>query len=283
MNTHPLGDPVPAVGEGNAKGEIAAIFADIRTSLGTSSVNLIWRHLAMFPGALSWCWRTIAPLHQRSELGDAARDFRRELTGPTLPQLPPEVLHILEIEAKDIALISSTLRGYQMSCTMNILSLNALLLLLKDSAHGALPGTTPKQVETHAVAPPLQKMARLLNPEEMPPPVAELAWRLNSLCTPGDPILASLYRYLANWPSFLALTWSLIAPMEADGRLPMAIERTLTAADARAKALLPFLTPPTEAMDSAVRDIVCKALEDFARGAIVKIIPITQALMTAVG
>lgn len=284
MKTRPLGDPMAAMSEADAEGEIAAIFADIRTSLGTSSVNLIWRHLATFPGALSWCWRTIAPLHRRSELGDAARDFRRELTGPTLPRLPNELLSILGLGQNDIALISSTMRGYQMSCTMNILFLNALLLLLlTGSASGSRLGAAPVQIGTSAVSPSMQKMARLLNPEEMPPAVAQLAWRLNSFCTPGDPILASLYRYLANWPAFLALTWSLIAPMEADGRLRTAIDQTLTEADIRAQTLLPFLASPAEALESMTRDAVRKAVDEFARSAIVKVIPITRVLMTGVG
>lgn len=283
MNKRGPGDSVPAISECEATGEIATIFADIRTSLGTSSVNLIWRHLATIPGALTWCWSAIAPLHRHGELGHEARNFRRGLKGPTLPQLPPEVLAILELKATDIELICSTMRGYQMSCTMNILSLNALLLLLKDSPGGANADATPAPTISLGTAPALQTMARLLSPEEMSSPVADLAWRLNSLYTPGDPILASLYRYLANWPSFLALTWALLAPIEMDGRLRTAIEQSLTDADARVPSLLSFLAPPAERLDLATSEIVCKALEDFARGAIVKVIPITRVLLTALG
>jgi len=51
-----MSDPVPAITEAGATGEIAAIFADIRHVLGVEVVNLIWRHLATLPGALPWAW-----------------------------------------------------------------------------------------------------------------------------------------------------------------------------------------------------------------------------------
>ena len=48
-----MSDPVPAITEAAATGETATIFADIRGVLGVDVVNLIWRHLAVNPGALS--------------------------------------------------------------------------------------------------------------------------------------------------------------------------------------------------------------------------------------
>ena len=49
-------DPVVAVTEQNAEGQVAEIYQDIRATLGVPVVNLIWRHLATFPGALEWSW-----------------------------------------------------------------------------------------------------------------------------------------------------------------------------------------------------------------------------------
>ena len=45
-----MSDPVPAIREADATGAVAAIFADIRAVFGVGVVNLIWRHLAVFPG-----------------------------------------------------------------------------------------------------------------------------------------------------------------------------------------------------------------------------------------
>jgi len=52
-------DPVAAIGEKAAIGETAEIFADIRSTLDVEVVNLIWRHLATFPGALQWVWASL--------------------------------------------------------------------------------------------------------------------------------------------------------------------------------------------------------------------------------
>ncbi len=61
-------ESVPSVLETAATGEIADIYSDIRKTLGTSVVNLIWRNLATIPDALLWTWSTVRPLY----LGPAA-------------------------------------------------------------------------------------------------------------------------------------------------------------------------------------------------------------------
>ena len=67
-----MSDPVPAITESAATGEIAAIFADIRRVLGVDVVNLIWRHLATIPGALPWSWRTLRPLYADGTIAEEA-------------------------------------------------------------------------------------------------------------------------------------------------------------------------------------------------------------------
>ncbi len=47
-------DPVPAIAEAEATGETVELYTDIRATLGVPVVNLIWRHLAVFPGGLAW-------------------------------------------------------------------------------------------------------------------------------------------------------------------------------------------------------------------------------------
>lgn len=285
MTEHSLMDPVPAVKENDAEGEIATIFDDIRTSLGTTSVNLIWRHLATFPGALPWCWEAIAPLLRSGELGELARNLREALTGPNLSEMPPEAREALSLSADDFAQIGSTLRGYFRSCTINIVSLNALVICMEDAHAATAPAAAPFiPVADMRQRPPMEKMARLLSPSEMPPHVAKLAWRLNGLGERGDGrILASLYRYLANWPTFLGATWMLIEPLAANGQLGIAIDRVLVEADARARQLLPRLNLPVAALDAPTHQAVTAALQDFGRNAIAKSIPITRVLLKVLG
>src|SRR6185436_3814972 len=54
-----MSDRFPAVAEAAATGETAALFADIRATVGVRVVNLVWRHLATIDGALPWAWAAV--------------------------------------------------------------------------------------------------------------------------------------------------------------------------------------------------------------------------------
>src|SRR5260370_37121737 len=98
-----MSDPVPAITEAAATGEIAAIFADIRLVLGVDVVNLIWRHLATIPGALRWSWRALRPLYADGTIAEAAaaRDGDRAL--PRLPPFPAPDLAAPGLVAHEVA------------------------------------------------------------------------------------------------------------------------------------------------------------------------------------
>ena len=68
----PMTDPVQAIREADATGETAEIFADIRQVYRVGVVNLIWRHLATFPGALAWVWGAVRPLYCDGTIAQAA-------------------------------------------------------------------------------------------------------------------------------------------------------------------------------------------------------------------
>ena len=67
-------ESVPSVLETAATGEIAEIYADIRGTLGTSVVNLIWRNLATMPDALPWTWSAVRPLYLAPAAAHAEAD-----------------------------------------------------------------------------------------------------------------------------------------------------------------------------------------------------------------
>ena len=58
-----MSDPLPAIPEAEASGEVADLFADIRATVGVRVVNLVWRHLATMEGALPWAWAAVKPLY----------------------------------------------------------------------------------------------------------------------------------------------------------------------------------------------------------------------------
>lgn len=225
------GDPVPAITEAEATGEIAALYADIRRSLGVPVVNLVWRHLATFPGALEWAWSAVRPVYVDGSAASVAATFRRELDLPKLPAVPREVLRAAGIDESAEAAIAAVLASYDRSNTTNLIALSALLRRL-DGEVGS-DGEIAARPE-----PPLEvSLPRLLAASEMAPAAAMLVERLNMIGErDGGRIVASMYRHLAHGPGFLALAWSLLAPLDASGTLGSAIAANL--ARARDKAAL---------------------------------------------
>ena len=92
--TNPSADPVPAITEAEATGNIAAIYTDIRATLGVPVVNLIWRHLAVFPDGLPWAWESLKPLYASGAIAGQAAALRAGLEVPVLPALSGPALPI---------------------------------------------------------------------------------------------------------------------------------------------------------------------------------------------
>ena len=104
-----MSDPVPAITEAAATGQIAAIFADIRNVLGVDIVNLIWRHLATIEGALPWAWGILRPLYADGSVGNEAKALRAALMLPPAPSIPAEVFAGLGLRPHDLTAIRGVL------------------------------------------------------------------------------------------------------------------------------------------------------------------------------
>ncbi|MEE1557508.1 MAG: hypothetical protein V1262_16425, partial [Alphaproteobacteria bacterium] len=109
------GDPVPAIAEAEATGEVAALYADIRATLGVPVVNLIWRHLAIFPGALPWAWGSLKPLYADDSIAAQAAALRAELEMPTLAGLSAPTLASAGLHPDDLSRIAMILHSYERS------------------------------------------------------------------------------------------------------------------------------------------------------------------------
>ena len=79
-------DPVTAVVESEAEGEIAEIFADIRATMGIPLLTSIWRTLVAVDGGLAAGWAAAKPLYLS---GQPAIALDRVLASATLPVLEP--------------------------------------------------------------------------------------------------------------------------------------------------------------------------------------------------
>lgn len=121
-----VSDPLPAVVEADATGEIATLFKDIRDILGIGAVNLVWRHLATIPGALPWAWRAVRPRYADGSLAASAAAFDRGLALPTIPALPGTALSACGLGTADLAAIKGVLAAYARTNPQALLALSAL-------------------------------------------------------------------------------------------------------------------------------------------------------------
>ena len=125
---------------------------------------------------------------------------------------------------------------------MALIALSALLCRLvgvpAESGQAAL--CTPEQ---SAAPPSAISLPPLPGLDALSEPIASLVLTLNRLGTRRDnPIL--MYRHLAYWPSYLAVSWALIAPLDAGGSLERAIADALTEARTQVARLAMRLRPP---------------------------------------
>ena len=171
----PMSDPVAAVTETEASGETAAIFIDIRSVYGVSVVNLIWRHLATFPGALPWAWGTVRPLYAGGAIAREAAGLRAARRLPSLPPVPREVFTAMGLTRDDLRQIGVVLDAYERTNPMALVALSVLRqsLAAPASIDGGAETRTPRTEES--------------DPEPRLPPLPPLLYQGAKTMTHGWP------------------------------------------------------------------------------------------------
>ena len=134
------GDPVPAITENDATGEVAKLYADIRKTLGVPLVNLIWRNLATMPGALAWAWSSIKPLYAPGQIQSEARALIEGQRLPAVPAFPTAALRVVGVDEGAEVAIRGILDSYDRSNPLNLIALFTLLAMLRnETAEDAAP------------------------------------------------------------------------------------------------------------------------------------------------
>jgi hypothetical protein len=221
----------------------------------------------------------LRPLYADGTIAAEAHALHDRLSLPRLPPFPPDLLSAIELHGGDVVSIRNILAAYDRTNAMALVALSALLCRLEGQPAASEPiaelGLGSSLSPTERI--PLPPLPGL---DALPEPVANLVLTLNRLGTRRDnPVLASMYRHLAYWPAYLALSWALIAPLDADGSLERAIADALARAQARARSLATQLRAPP--LDAATGDTIRAAVEPFAGDVIGKMVVICGLLRAA--
>lgn len=283
MNTFAL----PTVTESDADARTAAVFADIRDTMGVALVNLIWRHLAVSPAALNWSWQRLKPIYANGAVPAAAWKLRQSLGYPELPVFTDQDRLALGREATDLALISAVLRTYERGNAQNLVALCALRLALKPSSGvGDSPApvtmATPSEHDVQAEQadrvieklPPLPAMAEL---------EAAIRSDVESLAEVWVParhrgMIPSVFRHLAHWPALLSVyRGKLQAVAEASDSIDKLAIHSVDEATRLASPLIDKLGTGTS-LDNETTDWLAQALDLFIDGMIGRGVVIVPAM-----
>jgi hypothetical protein len=210
-------DPIPAVREDEAAGPAAAIFADLRATLGVPFVNLIWRHLATMPEMLEWTWALAKPLYGSDVLVKGSASLRAAVGAPGCITQPTCVFDAVRVTAADRVVIGAMLRDYNAANASNLLC----LLVAQSVLSGARPnGRAPAARLSESPSKASVVLPKLPGLHELSPDLQSLVLKLDQFgrFAPTEAV-ASLYRHLAHWPGFLAVAHAALSVAHHDGRL----------------------------------------------------------------
>ncbi|MYE02043.1 MAG: hypothetical protein F4Y03_12355 [Alphaproteobacteria bacterium] len=230
------------VAEAEASGDIAAVYEEIRRTYAVPYVSSLFRHLAVYPGLLSWAWRALGPALVSGGLQQLA--WRRVDTSglPALPPLTRWTLAGLGVDAAGLGAIRTVCRSFARVSPVNLVVAACLARLLgQDRAGGEPPAAL---LEPAALPEPLPRMPGMAPAEAMTPETqAVLATFETELA--GEAFVPGLYRILARWPDFLAHLAATLGPLLRDPAVLAACEGIADRITAVAPSVLAALEEPS--------------------------------------
>ncbi len=271
-------DRTPEITEAEAAGAVAALYGDIKTAMGVGMVNLIYRHMATMENALPWAWAALRPVFASGDVARAAEAMVAELDLPALPPVPRRALRVVGVDEKSEGAIRRVIGDYNRGNSLNIFAMAALRHWIRAGApEGGAPEADGETPEPPADLPPIVPL------DGMAPELGNLVVELSAPIAPPDrPMIPGLYRHLARWPGFLALTAAPLLEAVAGG----VVGSRAAAARARAEAAAPDLAALLSASGAPPpspehRDSLADTLGAYVPGPIARMVVLGQLLARA--
>ena len=231
------------VSEAEATGEVAFAYEEIRRTYAVPYVSSLFRHLAAYPGLLSWAWQILRP----ALVSGAAQHLAwRRVDVTELPPLRPltrEALAGLGVDAANLPAIRTVCESFARVSPINLVVAACIARLLGEGQSGAAPaaiGLKPTDLPAPLPAMPCEVADEAMMPETR----AVLATFETELA--GEVFVPGLWRILAHWPGFLDHLSASFAPLLRDPAVLEACERIAARITAVAPSVLATLESPAE-------------------------------------
>ena len=259
-------DPVAAMSESEATGEVAEIFADIRETMQLPLLTSIWRILAGVPNGLLPVWEATKPIFESCQ---ADATLSRMLDQVELPIPEHDICSTLDYSTVDWMQIRGVIDVYNRSNSLNFLALSAL---------DALPAATYSEYTVASVDVNFPALPPLLAEKDMDAAQWAFLYELNKFgATDDEPGLATVWRHLAHWPALLSQIHAGLAPLQLNGVIDQAKHQLLAFA-AQEGARLAHLVSKDVEIPLSARTIVTKYVQH--PGLVVRMVAIGQGLAT---
>ena len=191
-------DPVSAIDENEAVGVVADIFLDIRQTMKIPLVTSIWRGLADIDNSLETIWTMAKPIYQTEKVEKKLKAIISKIGLPLLSPLENDELENCGLTRQDWEQILIILKAYNRSNGMNMVALHAMIKL-------NFPKISVNTKSNEKINWP--EIRKLMHREQIGDNTWDLICNVNSLCAPNGKksLIATLWRHLAHWPSFLKI------------------------------------------------------------------------------
>ena len=197
-------DPVTAISESEAQGQIKSIFRDIRKTMGIPILTSIWRGLARDVINLKITWESIKPMYRDNSPNEALSALINEIELAEDGKKPHKIATLKSYVA-DKNMILNIIKSYNRSNGLNFVTMHALnrpngassLILARD--HFKLGETVS--------LPPLLERGSFKSSDW------NIVEKINSLGTNGslEVKVATLWRHLGYWPNPLEIIYEDLA------------------------------------------------------------------------
>lgn len=246
--------------EFDARGEIARIYAEVRTLCAVPYVASLHRHLATRPGWLEWCWAAARPAFVNGEAQTAAWRAAASVRVDTLPSLSASALRLMGVDDAARERIRAVYESF-----VRVSPTNLMLVALVRRQLERAPVNGVSQVAGEWQPPPaidaLPAMVDMAKCDE------DLRATLLQLSNPvaGQPFVPGIYRMLGPWPAYLAHVATELGPLFADAATTTACDDVVAAVDEAAACVFENLPPPPDSVARPPRREHAAVLEVMAR------------------